>query len=59
MTREADDVAVYSLSPHIVDGHRSDLIAAAPAHIPRPRRLPFGALRGIRLLRRIPRRAAA
>jgi hypothetical protein len=50
---------VYSLSPHIVDGHRSDLIAAAPVRTPRPRRLPFGALRGIRLLRRIPRRAAA
>lgn len=52
-------IGVYSLSPHIVDGRRSDLIAAGPVRTPRPRRLPFGALRGIRLLRRIPRRAAA
>jgi len=51
-------VGVYSLSPHIVDGRRGDLIAGARVRNPRPRRLPLGALRGIRLLRRIPRRAA-
>jgi hypothetical protein len=52
-------VGVYSLSPHIVDGRRSDLIAGTRVRTPRPRRLPFGVLRGIRLLRRLPRRAAA
>jgi len=51
--------SVYSLSPHIVDDRRRDLIAAGAARSPRPRRLPFGVLRGVRLLRRTPRRAAA
>ena len=50
---------VFSLSPHIVDGVRRDLIAGTTTRPPRPRRLPFGALRGARLLRRAPRRAAA
>jgi hypothetical protein len=61
---------VYSLSPHIVDGRQRDLIAAAHVRSPRPRRLRClalrarhrfarGVLRGVRLLRRTPRRAAA
>ena len=53
-------VGVYPLSHLIVDERRDDLVAAASAHTPRPRRLPFGVLRGVRLvLRRAPRRAAA
>ena len=51
---------MYSLSPHIVDSRQRDLIAAGAVRSPRPRRLPFGVLRGARLvLRRAPRRAAA
>jgi hypothetical protein len=50
---------VYPLSHLIVDERQADLLAAS-AHHPRPRRLPFGVLRGVRLvLRRAPRRAAA
>jgi hypothetical protein len=53
-------VGVYPLSHLIVDERRDDLLAAASDHAPRPRRLPFGVLRGVRLvLRRAPRRAAA
>jgi hypothetical protein len=52
-------VGVYSLSPHIVDGRQRDLIAAGSARSPRRRRSPFGAGRGVRVLRRAPRRAAA
>ena len=52
-------VGVYSLSPHIVDARQRDLIAAGVVRSPRPRRLPFGALRGVRLLGRTPRRVAA
>jgi hypothetical protein len=50
---------VYSLSPHIVGDRRRDLIAAGGARTSRRRRSPFGAARGVRALRRIPRRAAA
>ena len=52
-------VLVYSLSPHIVDDRQRDLIAAGAVRSPRPRLLPFGVLRGARLLGRAPRRAAA
>ena len=53
-------LGVYPLSHLIVDGRRRDLLAARPPRDPRPRRLPFGVLRGARLvLRRVPRRAAA
>jgi hypothetical protein len=52
-------LGVYPLSHLIVDERQADLLAAS-AHTPRPRRLPFGVLRGVRLvLRRAPRRAAA
>jgi len=51
-------VGVYPLSHLIVEGRRDDLLAAS-VRAPRPRRLPFGVLRGVRLvLRRAPRRAA-
>jgi hypothetical protein len=50
---------VYSLSPHIVGDRERDLIAAGSARTSRRRRSPFGAARGVRLLRRTPRRAAA
>jgi len=50
---------VYPLSHLIVDGRQQDLLARRPSPRPRRRRLPFGALRGARLLRRAPRRAAA
>jgi hypothetical protein len=50
---------VYSLSPHIVDGRQQDLIAAGSVRPSRRRRSPFGAARGVRMLRRAPRRAAA
>jgi hypothetical protein len=50
---------VYPLSHLIVDERRHDLLAESVRH-PRPRRLPFGVLSGVRLvLRRAPRRAAA
>lgn len=53
-------LGVYPLSHLIVDGRRDDLLAASSVRGPRPRRLPFGVLRGVRLvLRRAPRRAAA
>jgi hypothetical protein len=53
-------IGVYPVSHLIVDEREADLLAAASAHRPRPRRLPFGVLRGVRLvLRRTPRRAAA
>jgi hypothetical protein len=52
-------IGVYPLSHLIVDERQADLLAASARH-PRPRRLPFGVLRGVRLvLRRAPRRAAA
>jgi len=51
-------IGVYPLSHLIVDDRRRDLLAAA-VRPPRQRRLPFGVLRGVRLvLRRAPRRAA-
>jgi hypothetical protein len=51
-------LGVYPLSHLIVEGRRDDLLAAS-VRAPRPRRLPFGVLRGVRLvLRRAPRRAA-
>ncbi|HET8758739.1 MAG TPA: hypothetical protein VFM58_22165 [Solirubrobacteraceae bacterium] len=50
---------MYPVSHLIVDERRNDLLTA-PVPSPRPRRLPFGVLRGVRLvLRRAPRRAAA
>jgi hypothetical protein len=50
--------AVNSLSPLIVDGVRRDLLAASAGRTPQ-RRLPFGVVRGVRLvLRRTPRPAA-
>jgi hypothetical protein len=53
-------VGVYPLSHLIVDERQGDLLAAASARSPRPRRLPFGVRRRVRLvLRRAPRRAAA
>jgi hypothetical protein len=52
-------IGVYPLPHLIVDERRNDLLAAS-VHAPRPRRLPFGVLRGVRLvLRRAPHRAAA
>jgi hypothetical protein len=50
---------VYPLSHLIVDGRQQDLVTGRPSRKPRRRRLPFGALRGARVLRRAPRRAAA
>jgi hypothetical protein len=50
---------VFSLSPHIVDDRQRDLIAAGGVRSSRRRRSPFGAVRGVRMLRRAPRRAAA
>jgi hypothetical protein len=52
-------VAVYHLSHLIAADVKRDWIPARPVRDPRPRRLPFGVLRGARLLRRAPRRAAA
>jgi hypothetical protein len=52
-------VGVYSLSPHIVDDRQRELIAAGGVRAPRRRRSPVGAARGVRMLRRTPRRAAA
>jgi hypothetical protein len=53
-------VAVYHLT-HLIaaDVKRERLAARRPVRDPRWRRLPFGALRGARMLRRAPRRAAA
>ena len=52
-------IGVYPLSHLIVEDVRRALIAEASVHVARPRRLPFGVLRGARWLWRAPRRAAA
>jgi hypothetical protein len=52
-------VAMYHLSHLIAADVKRERIAARPVRDPRPRRLPFGVLRGARMLRRAPRRAAA
>jgi hypothetical protein len=51
-------LAMYHLTHLIADDLWRERNAARRVRDPRPRRLPFGALRGARLLRRAPRVAA-
>jgi len=51
--------AVYHLSHMIAADLGRERITAQPVRDPRRRWLPFGVLRGTRMLRRVPRRAAA
>ena len=50
--------AMYHLSHLIAADLGHERIALRASRVPRPRRLPFGVLRGARMLRRAPRVAA-
>jgi hypothetical protein len=58
MARRRHDAGMYHLSHLIAADLGRERVAVRSARDPRPRRLPFGVLRGARMLRRAPRVAA-